>query len=102
MFEDDVYLKGRGFKGVMEARLWLETSPDFKEVTSRREYGLAWILHVLPTYRLTIADFPGPLQCGWYIPLPHDRRVVFYNPDQYLHALYYNTVRVTKQMLQLD
>lgn len=37
LFEDAVYLKGRELKGVMEARLWLETSPDFKEVTFYHE-----------------------------------------------------------------
>lgn len=35
LFDDDTYLKGRGFDATMEARLWLETSDEFKQVCLR-------------------------------------------------------------------
>lgn len=34
LFDDDTYLKGRGLNATMEARLWLETSEEFKQVRS--------------------------------------------------------------------
>lgn len=32
LFDDDIYLKGRGYGATMEARKWLETSEDFTQV----------------------------------------------------------------------
>ncbi|CAM9145767.1 unnamed protein product [Ectocarpus sp. 8 AP-2014] len=32
LFDDDIYLKGRGFKATMDARKWLETNQDFMQV----------------------------------------------------------------------
>ncbi|CAM9252372.1 unnamed protein product [Ectocarpus sp. 12 AP-2014] len=37
LFDDDIYLKGRGFKATMDARNWLETNQDFTQ-TIRKSY----------------------------------------------------------------
>ncbi|CAM9243711.1 unnamed protein product [Ectocarpus sp. 4 AP-2014] len=37
LFDDDIYLKGRGFKATMDARNWLETNQDFTQAI-RKSY----------------------------------------------------------------
>lgn len=32
LFDDDIYLKGRGYEATMEARKWLETNEDLTQV----------------------------------------------------------------------
>lgn len=49
LLDDEVYLKGREMKGTTDARLWLEQSEDFKEVTHTRNGK--WHYVVLFCYR---------------------------------------------------
>lgn len=42
LFDDDIYLKGRGFKATMDTRNWLENNQDFTQVRESCEASFPW------------------------------------------------------------